>query len=278
MIALDFKYRKKENPYNKEMKGDVMKKYIIVRDNPQYIAGTTLKVEAQPESFNMALHACHSKEAVAINRRRFAKDLNIDLERCVFAQQTHSDHLHKVTSDDLGKGVFDAESAISDTDALYTKEKGVCLGVFHADCVPVLMADPISGLICAIHAGWQGTIQEITSKTIAYLKEHEGVNPENLKVYIGASISQKNFEVDKDVIEKVQAMSFDTSDTYYFNETTQKGYVDNKELNRLQCLNQGVLMKNITVDKNCTYSNDENFFSFRKNKECGRHLSFIMMK
>ena len=55
-----------------------MKKYIIVRDNAQYIAGTTLKAASQPEAFNMALHACKSEEAVLINRARFAKDLNID--------------------------------------------------------------------------------------------------------------------------------------------------------------------------------------------------------
>lgn len=255
-----------------------MKKYIIVRDNAQYIAGTTLKVASQPEAFNMALHVCKSEEAVLINRARFAKDLDIDLNRCVFSKQTHSDHIKEVTKDDLGKGVFDYASAIEDTDALYTKEKGVCLGVFHADCVPVLIADPIKEIVCAIHAGWQGTVKEITAKSIAYLKEHEGVNPENLKVYIGASITQSNFEVGMDVIEKVRAMSFDTSSTYYFNETTQKGFVDNKELNRLQCLNEGVPMKNITVDKNCTYSNAENFFSFRRDKDCGRHMSFIMLK
>lgn len=226
----------------------------------------------------MALHACKSKDAVLINRKRFSKDLNIDLNNCVFAKQTHSDHVVKVTRADAGKGVFDYESAIDDTDALYTKEKGICLGVFHADCVPVLIADPVLELVCAIHAGWQGTVKEITAKTIAYLKEHEGVNPENLKVYIGASICQNNFEVGKEVIEAVQAMSFDTSSTYYFNEATQKGFVDNKELNRLQCLNEGVLMKNITVDKNCTYANSETFFSYRKDKECGRHMSFIMLK
>lgn len=255
-----------------------MKKYIIVRDNPQYIAGTTLKVEAHPESFNMALHACKSTDAVLVNRKRFAKDLNIDLDHTVFAKQTHSDHIKKVTLEDCGKGVFDVESAIEDTDALYTKEKGVALGVFTADCVPVLIADPIQEIVCAIHAGWQGTVKEITAKTIAHLKEQEGVNPENLKVYIGASICQNNFEVGMDVIEQVKAMSFDTSSTYYFNESTQKGYVDNKELNRLQCINEGVLEKNITVDKNCTFANSENFFSYRREKECGRHLSFIMLK
>ena len=255
-----------------------MKKYIIVKDTPNYVLGTTLKVTEQNESFNMGLHACKSKEAVLMNRQQFAHDLNIDLKQCVFAKQTHSDHIYKVTKADMGKGAFDVESAIDDCDALYTDEKDICLGVFHADCVPVLMVDPIRGIACAIHAGWQGTIKEITRKTIAHLKQVENVDPSHLKVYIGASISQSNFEVGPEVIEKVKNMSFDTSSTYYFNESIQKGFVDNKELNRLQCLIEGVPVKNIIVDKNCTFANSENFFSYRKNKECGRHMSFVMLK
>lgn len=255
-----------------------MKKYIMVHNDAQYIAGTTLKVSAHPENFNMGLHACKSTNAVIINRKRFSNDLNIPLENCAFAEQTHSDHIYKVTQDDKGKGVFDYASAIKDTDALYTKEKGICLGIYTADCVPVLMADPVTGIIAAIHAGWQGTVKEITKKTIQHLKEHEGVDPKNLSVYIGASISQPVFEVGLEVIEKVKNMSIDTTGTYYINESTQKGFVDNKELNRLQCVSEGVLPNHITVDKNCTFSNTENFFSYRKEKDTGRHLSFIMMK
>ena len=255
-----------------------MKKYIIVRDNAQYIAGVTLKVTEYPEHFNMGLHACKSTDAVLMNRHQFSKDLNIPLENCVFAQQTHSDHIYEVTKKDKGKGAIHYETAIPDTDALYTKEKGICIGVNTADCVPVLIVDPVKEIICAIHAGWQGTVKEITKKTIQHLKEKEGVNPEHLKVYIGPSISQSVFEVGPEVIEKVKNMSIDTTGTYYFNESKTKGFVDNKELNRLQCLSEGVLPTRITIDKNCTFQNNENFFSYRKEKDTGRHLSFIMMK
>ena len=74
-----------------------MKKYIIVRDNAQYIAGTTLKAASQPEAFNMALHVCKSEEAVLINRARFAKDLNIDLQsikKYVETSKTFNDLRH----------------------------------------------------------------------------------------------------------------------------------------------------------------------------------------
>lgn len=255
-----------------------MKKYMVIRDNAIYVAGTTLKVKNQKEGFNMALHACVNENDVIENRQQFADDFNIDLNQCVFAKQTHSDHLVKVSKDDMGKGAKTYATAIEDTDALYTKDKGICLGVFHADCVPVLVADPISGLVCAIHSGWLGTVKEITAKSIAYLKENEGIDPKNLKVYIGASISQNNFEVGSDVVDLIKQMSFDTTPFYYYNETTNKYFVDNKALNKQQCINEGVLEKNITVDCNCTFANQENFFSYRKDKNCGRHMSFIMLK
>ncbi|WP_373127793.1 peptidoglycan editing factor PgeF [Dielma fastidiosa] len=255
-----------------------MKKYILWKNDGMLAAGTTLRVAEQPENFNMALHVGGDKENILKNRNKFCEDFNISLNQCVFAQQTHSDHLIKVTNADSGRGSDDAANAIPDCDALYTKEKGIMLGVFHADCVPVLIYDPIQELICAIHAGWQGTVKEITGKAINYLKENEGVDPSQLLVYIGPAICQDNFEVGEEVVELINNMSFDTSAFVYQNTETKKAYVDNKGLNREQCILAGVPYTNISVDKNCTYSNQENFFSYRRDKNCGRHMSFIMMK
>lgn len=255
-----------------------MQKYILTGDKNKVIAGTTLKVNNQPESFNMALHACQDQNAVMENRKHFASDFDIDVHQFVFAQQTHSDHVVKVGKEDQGKGAFAYETGIADCDALYTKDTNVCLGVFHADCVPVLMHDPINQLVVAIHAGWQGTVKEITAKTIAYLKEHENVDPKNLRVYIGPAITQSSFEVGDDVVALVKKMSFDTSNYIYHKEGSEKSFVDNKGLNLRQCFNEGVLAENINMDKNNTYSNSENFFSYRRDKNCGRHMSFIMMK
>ena len=255
-----------------------MKKYILWKNDTALTAGTTLKVTTQPEAFNMALHVGGDRNNVIDNRNKFCEDFAIHLNQCVFAQQTHSDHLVKVIAADAGKGSEDYATAIPDCDALYTKEKGIMLGVFHADCVPILIYDPIQELICAIHAGWQGTVKEISAKAIHYLVEHEHVDPAELLVYIGPAICQDNFEVGEEVVELIQNMSFDTSSFIYQNTETKKAYVDNKGLNREQCIRAGVPYTNISVDKNCTYSNQENFFSYRRDKNCGRHMSFIMMK
>ena len=255
-----------------------MKKYLIWKNDQKLLAATSLKVTDQPSSFNMALHVNDDNQKVIHNREQLAKDFDFDLHKAVFAKQTHSDHIHKVSKADIGKGAYEYASAIEDCDCLYTKEKDICLGVFHADCVPVLIYDPIQEIICAIHAGWQGTVKEITRKALEVLINQEGCNPKNILVYIGPAISQANFEVDDDVVEKVKAMSFDTKDYIYTNQSNKKSYVDNQQLNAQQCKLMGVDASNIYIDKNCTYSNQEKFFSYRRAKECGRHMSFIMLR
>ncbi|MEF9968163.1 MAG: peptidoglycan editing factor PgeF [Longicatena sp.] len=251
--------------------------YIQWMNSDNIIAGTTLRNSELKENGNLALHTHGDLEAIIENRKVLSKDLSISLSQWVFAQQTHSDHLIKVGKDEQGRGTLLHSDGIADCDALYTKDKGVALGVFHADCVPILLYDPFTQLICAIHSGWQGTIKEITAKVISYLIENEHVKPENLLAYIGPAISYHSFEVGQDVIEKVQTMSFDTS-SFITYKKDGKALVNNKGLNRQMLLNAHVPYENITYNRNDTFLDNDAFFSYRRDHNCGRHLSFIMMK
>lgn len=241
------------------------------------LAGTTLKDIEQKENNNMALHTKGNLLDIVNNRRNLCLDLETDLDHCVFSQQTHSDHIHCVTKEDLGKGSQSYDTAIADCDALYTRESDILIGVFHADCVPVLLYDPFENIIAAIHSGWQGTVKEITRKTLQHLMDHEHVDPANVRAYIGPAIGYRSFEVGKDVYEQVEQMSFDTSGyiTYLPNE---KALVNNRGLNIRMLLDLGVLMENITINKSDTFVSNDALFSYRRDHECGRHLSYIIRK
>ena len=91
------------------------------------------------------------------------------------------------------------------------------------------------------------------------------------------SINYHSFEVGQDVIEKVQQMSFDTS-AYITYLQNGKALVNNKRLNKAMMLQLGVPEEQITVNKNDTFQPNEALFSYRRDHDCGRHLSFIMMK
>ena len=243
----------------------------------EILAGTTLRDPSLPENNNMALHACQDQEAVLNNRAALSEVLGIQQSQWTFAMQTHSDHIQEVTKVDAGRGSIRFEDGIPDCDALYTKEKNLAIGVFHADCVPVLLYDPFTGIIAAIHSGWQGTVQEITRKCVELLIQKEQVNPNHLMAYIGPAIAHRSFEIGEDVIARIQAMSFDTT-PYLTLLPNGKALADNKGLNLQMLLDLGVERDHIIVNPNDTYQKNDAFFSYRRDHACGRHLSFIMRK
>lgn len=252
-----------------------MTKKIYV-DNEQYVAGMTLKNPNQLEQNNMALHVCESEQAIIENRKQLATDLGWNLDTFVCANQTHSDHFHQVTKADVGKGVLSYASAIQDTDALYTYEPNVVLCTFTADCVPVLFYHETTGVIGAIHSGWQGTIKSITKKLLTQLIEKENNHPAGFQVYIGMALSQEKFEVDQDVYEKFAALAY-ADECIYYREDTNKFHIDNQLTVKKQCELVGIPSEQITVDRLCTFKSAEGF-SYRENKQAGRHASFIVKK
>lgn len=250
---------------------------IIWKNHSSLIAGTTLRDQNQPEYNNMALHCGGDLSAIIENRRQLGKHIHLPLDRFVFANQTHSDHIAKISEKDAGCGAFSTQNAIMDCDALYTREINLLLGVFTADCVPILLYDPMEKLICAIHSGWMGTVKQITAKTLHTLIHEEGCNPKHLHAYIGPAIAAHSFEVGMEVVEKLRALPFDVSPFIRF-KNDEKALVDNKGLNQEMLLRGGVLKENITIDKNDTFAKNESFFSYRRDHQCGRHLSFIVQK
>ena len=252
-----------------------MKTKIYV-NNDNFISGTTLKDETALEHNNMALHACNHAEYVLKNREKLATSLNTKLDQFVCANQTHSANFHKVTLADKGRGATQSETAIPDTDALYTYEPNLVLCSFTADCVPVIFYNKARGLIGVVHSGWQGTVKEITSKFFEHLIQVEACNPSDFYVQIGTALSQEKFEVDEDVYLKFKNLGY-ADEFMYYSDQTEKYHIDNQLTVKKQCELAGIPSDQITIDKTCTYVNPEGF-SYRENRQCGRHLSFIMKK
>lgn len=240
-------------------------------------AGTSLKDKDRKEGNSFALHTCNDIDAIIENRKNLMKELNHSLDLCVFANQTHSDHIHKVTKEDIGKGCYSTEDAIMDCDALYTREKNILLGVFTADCVPILLYDHKQKIICAIHSGWQGTVKQITKKMLDVLKYDEDSEMEDIYAYIGPSIDFFSYEVGEDVIEEMKKMDIDYQ-KFMIPKGNGKYLIDNKGMNQEMLLQAGVKDTHIFMHDADTFLDEENFFSYRKNKDTGRNMTFILQK
>lgn len=241
-----------------------------------FIAGVTMKDASVPEENNMALHTCKNTEDVLENRRKLAASLNCALEDFVSAYQCHSANFHKVAREDRGRGSRTMENAILKTDALYTFEPNLLLCCFTADCVPLILYSEADGLAGTIHSGWEGTVKEITPKLLQYLIQFEQVDPGNVKIIIGPAIGQDKFEVDRDVYDRFKALGY-ADEFMYCCEQTGKYHIDNQLVVKRQCVLQGIPTVNISVNRTCTHTSPD-CFSHRRDKSCGRHLSFIMRK
>lgn len=243
-------------------------------DNPKFLAGTTLKSNDALELNNMALHTCQHPDEIIANRRQLANSLNTSLTSFVCANQTHSANFYRVTGDDKGRGTEQIETAIPDTDALYTYEPNIVLSSFTADCVPVMFYHETNGLIGVVHSGWQGTVKEITLKLFEHLKAEEHCQLAQVHVQIGMALSQEKFEVDEDVYTKFKDLTY-ADEFMYYNAETHKYHIDNQLVVKKQCELAGIPSSQITIDRTCTFI-DEAGFSYRQDRKCGRHLSFIV--
>ena len=146
-------------------------------------------------------------------------------------------------------------------DALMTNMPGVCIGVSTADCIPVLLYDPMHHACCAVHAGWRGTVKRITEKAVEAMADTYGSDPLQMRAVIGPGISLENFEVGHEVYEAFQTGLFPMD---RIARKYEKWHIDLWEANRLMLLDKGLAAGNITIDGTCTYKNAGEYFSARR--------------
>lgn len=187
----------------------------------------------------------------------------------VYLKQIHSDKVLKYTGSD--KNINEEEG-----DAIITNVKDVIIGVFTADCVPIILVDKENEAIAAIHSGWKGTFDSITFKTIQRMKREFNSKESDIKAYIGPHIMKCCYEVSEDLkmqfIDKKKTLN-------------EEDLFDGRNLNLEACIlddlrKSGVKDENISSLNLCTYCTEEiKLHSYRKTQGAyGRMFSFITMK
>lgn len=249
---------------------------LIYENNDKLLALTTLAHDQEEECGSLALHCSQKPDVILKNRQRFAEKLQIPLSQFTFLNQTHSDHFCEVHLSDCGKGAFSNEDAIHDHDAYYTKDIHHPIGIFTADCLGILLYDETSHIIAAIHSGWAGTRKQITTKVIKHLIQKEHLNPLTTKVFLSPCIQFDSLEMGNDLLETFHSLPFDIQ-PYIKKISNEKGLLDNRGLNIKMLMNEGISAENIVVSSFDTFL-DHQMFSYRRNRQCGRHLTMIMWK
>jgi len=213
-------------------------------------------------SLNLGLHTGDKADAVIVNRQRFCQAVEVDYTKVVTAEQVHGDQIRIVGPNEAGRGMTSYEQALPCTDSLVTNTKDLPLLLLFADCVPVLIADPVRGVVGVSHAGWKGTMAKIAAKTVAAMQANFGTKPADCAVAIGPSIGACCYEVDQTVVKKLQA-GFPEWQRFVTSHQ-DKWLLDLWEVNRQQLLDVGVRQEQISISGVCTACNTDVFFSYRQ--------------
>lgn len=159
-------------------------------------------------------------------------------------------------------------------DAVFTRIHGLIIGVKTADCVPVLLFDPLQEVVGAVHAGWRGTAKGILRKSILHMREKYNSNPHDILVAIGPSIKACCYQVGPEVMQGIKEA---TGEGRYYQSNGERHSIDLQEANRLQAIAQDIIERNISITEECTCCLKDKFFSFRRDKTEQRQGGFICM-
>ncbi len=229
------------------------------------IHGISTKAGGSPPYYNnLSKNVGDNINDVMANRQRFFGSLGIAESTLVHANQVHSD----------GVSVVSKPGLYPNTDALITSVPGLNLVISIADCMPVMIFDPVNKIIADIHSGWRGTQKNIAGKTIGIMVNEFGSEPGNLIVFTGPAISKKNFEVDTDVADMF-------AEKYKTPKPGFKGkyLIDTGGIVYDDLIAAGIKPGNIESSPLCTFNESGTLHSYRRDKDLsGRMFAVIGMK
>jgi YfiH family protein len=205
-----------------------------------------------------------------VNKIKLAQALNINSKNLIFPRQTHTSFVAEIWEV--------PKKAIEETDALVTNQAELCICIQTADCVPILLFDPIKKIVSAVHAGWRGTVNKIVEVCVQKMVLKYESSPENILATIGPSISPEIYEVGMEVVEAVRK-SVPNSEKALQKNNSGKFHFDLWEANRQLMIKCGLQSKNIETLGECSFFNMEKYYSARRDGiQTGRMVTGIMLK
>ena len=215
------------------------------------------KSEGKYNSFNLATHVNDETNSVHLNRDLLNQFLP---SSPYWLNQTHSADVIKLPST-----AFNA-------DASYTTEKNTVCVVQTADCLPLLVTNIEGTVVASIHAGWRGLLTGVIENTI----EKMNVSPNELLVWLGPAISRQHFEVGFDVKNSFCEKHIESENAFHL-ISDQKWLADIYALAKIRLNLCGIsqIYGGSASDDYCTFANEVDYFSYRRDGITGRMASLI---
>ena len=195
------------------------------------------------------------------NYRRFCAAIGANADRIVMTKQVHGTVIRTAASADVKADVCDPTEY--ECDGLITDRPGLALTVFTADCIPVLLYDPVKRVIAAVHAGWRGTAGDIAGKAARKMRDEYGSDPRDILAAIGPGISRCCFETHADVPDAMLDALGELAQPHIISLENGKFKVDLKGINAALLERAGLTPEHIEVSPDCTACLHEKYWSHR---------------
>ena len=209
------------------------------------------------DSFNLGDHVGDDPAAVAENRHRLTAELGC---QPAWLSQVH------------GIDVVEADpSVVSTADASWSATRGIACTIMTADCLPALFCDRAGTRVGAAHAGWRGLAGGVLEATVDAM----GVVPAELLVWLGPSIGPQAFEVGPEVREAFLKDHAEAERAFLPSANAGKYMADIYELARIRLAVKGVTA--VYGGDFCTFTDTEDFYSYRRNACTGRLASLVWL-
>ena len=220
------------------------------------------------KSLNCGRGSKDKKKNILKNLMYVAKKIQIKKNKLILMHQTHSNKVIEIKKNNYRSKI--------ESDAIITKMKGFALGVMTADCVPIIIYDNKNNIIACVHAGWRGALSGIIENTIKKIKKISFKN--EIFASVGPCIGKKSYEVDFRFYKKFVARSINNK-VYFKNKNKRKKLFNLRKFVADKLLRLNVKIDHVNYD---TYSEKNNFFSFRRSQKLrendyGRCLSVISL-
>lgn len=207
------------------------------------------------------------KEKVQKNRELLARELGISVRQFVFCHQMHGKKVETVTGQRKEK---------PECDAMITDQPGLMLTILVADCVPIVLFDPIKKIVGVAHAGWRGTVKRVSENIVRRMAKTYNVDARDIIAGIGPSIGPQDFEVGPEVIEEFRK-EFPYAEQLIAKNSKGNSTIDLWKANQRQLIDAGLRTDNIEISGISTYRKPEQFFSYRKQSPTGHFGAGIML-
>ncbi|MEG0306947.1 MAG: peptidoglycan editing factor PgeF [Clostridium sp.] len=187
-----------------------------------------------------------------------------DINEVVYLNQVHGTLVQEYRKD--------ANIINVDGDGLITAEQDTIIGVFTADCVPIILVDEEKNVISAIHSGWKGTLNNIVKNGVRAMENNYSCNLNSIKAFIGPHNKSCCYEVSQELID-----IFKSSELFKGEVINYERNLDLQKCVEIELIDSGIKKENIISLNLCTYCSQAiKLYSYRKKEEShGRLFSFV---